>query len=60
MIRKRTLNGKKVRKITKIAGGASYAVVLPIEFVRVLGWKERQKVTVKKSGKKLIIEDWEG
>jgi len=25
-----------------------------------LGWRERQKVVVKKRGKKLIIEDWEG
>jgi len=24
-----------------------------------LGWREKQKVTVKKSGKKVIIEDWE-
>jgi len=23
-----------------------------------LGWREKQKVTVKKSGKKVIIEDW--
>jgi hypothetical protein len=23
-----------------------------------LGWREKQKVIVKKSGKKVIIEDW--
>jgi len=23
-----------------------------------LGWREKQKVTVRKSGKKVIIEDW--
>jgi len=25
-----------------------------------LGWREKQKVTVRKSGKKVIIEDWKG
>jgi len=24
------------------------------------GWRERQKLVVKKRGKKLIIKDWEG
>ncbi len=48
-----------VRKITKV-GGHSYAVTIPKSLVRELGWRERQKVTVTKRGKKLIIEDWEG
>ena len=55
---RRTLDERNIRKITKLAGGSSYGVTLPIEFVRELGWRERQKVVVKKSGKKLIIEDW--
>lgn len=33
-------------------------VTIPIEYIRELKWRERQKVTVRKSGKKLIIEDW--
>jgi len=32
---------------------------LPIEIINELGWKEHQKVVVKKSGKKIIIEDWQ-
>ena len=36
----------------------TYHVTLPKELVRELGWKERQKVVVKKSGNKLTIEDW--
>ena len=49
-----------MRKLTKIAGGTSYAITLPIEYIREMKWKERQKLVVKKSGNKLIIEDWKG
>ena len=48
---------KEIRKITKL-GGHSLAVTIPIEIIRELKWKERQKVVVKKSGKKIIIQDW--
>ncbi len=57
MARKK-LNERNIRKITKTSGGRSYSVTLPIEFVRELKWKARQKVVIKKSGKRLIIEDW--
>ena len=50
-------NETEIRKLTKV-GRASIAVTLPIELMRELGWREKQKVTVKKSGSKLIIEDW--
>lgn len=48
---------KHIRKLTKL-GGHSYGVTIPIEYIRELGWRERQKVTVKKKGDKLIIKDW--
>jgi hypothetical protein len=48
---------KNVRKLTKI-GKKSIGLTLPIELVREFKWKERQKVTVKRSGKKIVIEDW--
>ena len=50
-------SNRNIRKVTKI-GGKSYAVTLPIEMIRQLGWKERQKVVVKKQGSKIIITDW--
>jgi antitoxin component of MazEF toxin-antitoxin module len=51
--------GKRhIRKITKLAGGSSYGITIPIEYIRNLNWRERQKVTVKKTGKRIIIEDW--
>ncbi len=34
------------------------SVTLPIELVRELGWREKQKVVVKKRGSGLLIEDW--
>lgn len=41
------LKNKNVRKITKL-GGKSLAVTLPRDLVSELGWKEKQKVTVKR------------
>lgn len=40
-------NDKSIRKLTKL-GGKSIGLTLPIEFVRELGWREKQKVTVKR------------
>jgi len=36
----------------------SYMVSLPIELVRNLKWRQGQKLTIRKSGEKLVIEDW--
>ena len=41
------------------AGGHSYYIVLPVDFVRELGWRERQKLVISKNKKKIVIEDWE-
>jgi len=46
-----------VRKIVK-NGRGSYYVNIPKEVFKDLRWKERQKVVVKKVGKKIVIEDW--
>ena len=51
------LKNKNVRKITKV-GGKSLAVTLPKEMVAGLGWKEKQKVTVKKVRGGILIKDW--
>jgi antitoxin component of MazEF toxin-antitoxin module len=47
-----------IRQLYKNSGG-SYTLTVPIAHIRDLGWQDKQKVTVKKQGKKLIIEDWE-
>lgn len=49
-----------VRKLQRTGrAGASYMVTLPKEMIDELGWRERQKVTIRKDGDKLIIQDWE-
>jgi bifunctional DNA-binding transcriptional regulator/antitoxin component of YhaV-PrlF toxin-antitoxin module len=55
---KRAQNESQIRKLTKL-GKKSLAVTIPIEIIREFGWRERQKLIVKKfSGKKIIISDW--
>jgi len=49
---------KNIRNLTK-TGGMSIGVTIPIDIIRKLGWKERQKVVVNLRGKKITIEDWE-
>ena len=47
---------ENIRKIQRSHG--TYYVSLPINLVRQFGWKEQQKIIVKKQGKDLIIKDW--
>lgn len=51
------MTDKNIRKLTKL-GKKSIGVTLPIEIVRELGWKERQKVVVKRTHGGVIIKDW--
>jgi hypothetical protein len=53
---RRKLEDRTTRKLSK--KGGSYIVTLPIEVVRALGWKSSQKLTVTRSGQKVIIKDW--
>jgi len=48
---------KSVRKLTKL-GGKSIGLTLPIELVRELGWREKQKVIVKRVHGGILIKDW--
>ena len=48
---------KNIRKLTKI-GRQSIGLTLPIEMVRELGWRERQKVVVKKVKGGFLVKDW--
>jgi len=52
-----TRKKKNVRSLTKIAG-KSFGITFPIEHIRKLGWRARQKLTVTPKGKKLIVKDW--
>ena len=46
-----------IRKLTKL-GGHSLGLTLPIGHTRALGWKDKQKVTVKKVNGALVVRDW--
>ena len=56
-MKKQNLSKTKTHKLTR-SGNNSYYVTLPIEFVRQLEWRERQKLNITLKGNKLIIEDW--
>ncbi|PIP28573.1 MAG: hypothetical protein COX29_00485 [Candidatus Moranbacteria bacterium CG23_combo_of_CG06-09_8_20_14_all_35_22] len=48
---------RNIRKITRV-GKTSLAVTLPIEIVKELGWKKKQKVIVRRVAGGIIIKDW--
>jgi len=54
---RRESNKEKIRNIQNSKG--TYYISMPIDLMRELGWRERQKVEVTKFGKdKIIIKDW--
>jgi len=53
----RKMEEKNIRKLTKV-GRTSLAVTLPIEIVRALGWREKQRVVVKRIKGGLVIRDY--
>ena len=55
---RRKLKDRNIRKLLKNSGG-SIQVTLPIELVRELKWRNKQKVVIAKKGSTLIIKDWE-
>jgi hypothetical protein len=55
---RRKLEERNIRKITKMAGGASYGITIPIEMMRDLKWREKQKVLVKRVPGGIFIRDY--
>jgi len=54
---RRKVTKEHIRNIQQ--SGGSYHISIPVSLMRGFGWKERQKVTVKKYGKdKILIQDW--
>lgn len=56
---RRKLTEQNIRKLTKMGAGRSFGITLPISIIRDLKWRERQKLTVKKTGQKIVIQDWQ-
>lgn len=42
------------RKLTR-SSGYSFYVLLPPEWLKELGWRERQRLILKKEGKKILL-----
>jgi antitoxin component of MazEF toxin-antitoxin module len=53
----RKTEDRGIRKLGK-SGKTSLGVTLPIEMVRDLGWREKQKVVVTRVRGGLMIRDW--
>ena len=53
---RRKLKETNIRKLTR--SGASLTVSLPREILNQLGWKEKQKVKVRKIRGGVTIRDW--
>ncbi|HEX9679427.1 MAG TPA: hypothetical protein VGA08_02290 [Candidatus Saccharimonadales bacterium] len=58
---RRKINKQYIRKIGKIGSqkNHSYYVTLPVAYIRSLGWREGQKIVVKKVGAKVSLLDWQ-
>ena len=54
---RRKIEDRNIRKLSRHKRGTMF-VSLPKELVSELGWRGKQKVMVKRVGKKLIIKDW--
>jgi bifunctional DNA-binding transcriptional regulator/antitoxin component of YhaV-PrlF toxin-antitoxin module len=50
------LKDKNIRKITRI-GKTSLAVTIPIEIVRALGWREKQRVKIRRIKGGFVVRD---
>lgn len=51
------LKDKSVRKLTR-AGKTSLSVTIPVEIIKSFGWKEKQRVSVKKIKGGVVIRDF--
>lgn len=52
----RKYKDRNTRKIFK--KGGSFSLSVPIEIIKSLGWKEKQKVVVKKIKGGFVARDW--
>lgn len=54
----RSHDERSVRSLTQSSAG-SYLVTIPVEYIKSLNWKAKQKVVVKLTSDGIIIKDWE-
>jgi len=51
------MENKETRKLTRV-GKRSFMVTLPPDEIRDLGWREKQKLTVKRVKGGFLVKDW--
>jgi len=56
---RRKYGENQIRSLRKISGGTSYGITIPMEYIRKLNWKAKQKLEVKLFRDRIIIRDWE-
>jgi bifunctional DNA-binding transcriptional regulator/antitoxin component of YhaV-PrlF toxin-antitoxin module len=49
---------RNIRSLSKSSKGTSYYVTIPIEYIRKLKWRSKQKLEVKLYQDRIIIRDW--
>ncbi len=51
---------KNIRSLTKLSGGKSYGITLPMDVVKRWRWRERQKLQLEidEENKEIKIKDW--
>ncbi|TSC73366.1 MAG: hypothetical protein G01um101470_129 [Parcubacteria group bacterium Gr01-1014_70] len=52
---RRSFDERNIRTLLRFAK-RSFAITLPIEVLRDLGWQERDQLRVRKAGKRIVIE----
>jgi len=60
MVKERKIMPKKndnIRKLTRTGRSGSLAIVIPAQHARALGWRERQRLIVKKVPRGILIID---
>ena len=55
---RRKIEDRYIRSLIKVSGGTSYAVTIPIEYIRKLKWRSKQKLEVKLINDRIVITDW--
>jgi bifunctional DNA-binding transcriptional regulator/antitoxin component of YhaV-PrlF toxin-antitoxin module len=55
---RRKIEDRNIRSLTKVARGTSYSVTIPIEYIRKLKWRGKQKLEVKLYQDRIVIRDW--
>lgn len=55
---RRKIEESHIRSLTKVSGGTSYAITIPMEYIRKLKWRAKQKLEVKLNKDRITIGDW--